>query len=78
MRIIHAGGFPADERRQNRAVIYSNLIVAFKVILDIMETEGIQFEREETKVCSRIRYIELEHAPIQFFLNISLLTDFVV
>ncbi|EER43756.1 small G-protein GPA2 [Histoplasma capsulatum H143] len=26
MRIIHSGGFPEDERRQNRAVIYSNMV----------------------------------------------------
>ncbi|KAL2008307.1 hypothetical protein VTN00DRAFT_8289 [Thermoascus crustaceus] len=49
MRIIHAGGFPEDERRQNRAVIYSNIIVAFKVLLDIMRAEEIQFEKEESK-----------------------------
>lgn len=50
MRIIHAGGFPEDERRQTRAVIYSNMIVAFKILLDIMETESIKFELPETKV----------------------------
>ncbi|KAK2741843.1 hypothetical protein FQN55_008130 [Onygenales sp. PD_40] len=49
MRIIHAGGFPEDERRQNRAVIYSNMVVAFKVLLDIMKTENIEFEYEATK-----------------------------
>lgn len=50
MRIIHAGGFPLDERRQNRAVIYSNMLVAFKILLDIMRTEKIDYEHEETKV----------------------------
>ncbi|GAD97028.1 guanine nucleotide-binding protein subunit alpha [Paecilomyces variotii No. 5] len=50
MRIIHSGGFPADERRQNRAVIYSNLIVAFKVLLEIMQAEGIAFTTDEVKV----------------------------
>lgn len=50
MRIIHSGGFPDDERRQNRAVIYSNIIIAFKILLDIMDTEQIPFENEETKV----------------------------
>lgn len=59
MRIIHAGGFPADERRQNRAVIYSNMIVAFKILLDIMKAEKIDYELEETKVrldlCKRVQ-----------------------
>ena len=50
MRIIHSGGFPDDERRQTRAVIYSNLIIAFKVLLDIMDAENIGFERESTEV----------------------------
>lgn len=51
MRIIHSGGFPDDERRQNRAVIYSNLVVAFKVLMDIMQTQKIEFEKESNKVC---------------------------
>lgn len=50
MRIIHSGGFPQDEREQNRAVIYSNLIVAFKVLMDIMSNQKIDFEKEDNKV----------------------------
>ncbi|PYI10289.1 guanine nucleotide binding protein, alpha subunit [Aspergillus sclerotiicarbonarius CBS 121057] len=49
MRIIHSGGFPEDERRQTRAVIYSNLVIAFKVLLDIMRAESIDFQQERTK-----------------------------
>lgn len=49
MRIIHSGGFPEDERRQTRAVIYSNIVVAFKVLLEIMRTEDIPFEKEDNK-----------------------------
>lgn len=52
MRIIHSGGFPEDERRQNRAVIYSNLVVAFKVLMEIMQTQKIEFEKESNKVCT--------------------------
>ena len=50
MRIIHSGGFTVDEKQQNRAVIYSNMIVAFKVLLDIMSTENFEFESDKTKV----------------------------
>ena len=53
MRIIHSRGFPEEERHQTRAVIYSNIVIAFKVLLDIMNTEEIDFEHEETKVSSR-------------------------
>ncbi|KAL2834973.1 guanine nucleotide binding protein, alpha subunit [Aspergillus cavernicola] len=49
MRIIHSGGFPDDERRQTRAVIYSNIVVAFKVLLEIMRTEIIDFEHDNTR-----------------------------
>jgi hypothetical protein len=50
MRIIHSGGFPMDERRQTRAVIYNNIVVAFKVLLEIMESQAIAFENESSKV----------------------------
>lgn len=50
MRIIHSRGFPEEERHQTRAVIYSNIVVAFKVLLDIMNSERIDFEEEKTKV----------------------------
>lgn len=54
MRIIHSGGFPEEERYQTRAVIYSNLVVAFKVLLDIMASEAIDFEHAGTKVCTGV------------------------
>ncbi|CDM33852.1 hypothetical protein DTO013E5_1596 [Penicillium roqueforti] len=47
MRIIHSRGFPEEERHQTRAVIYSNIVIAFKVLLDIMNAEDIDFENEE-------------------------------
>lgn len=50
MRIIHSRGFPEEERHQTRAVIYSNIVIAFKVLLDIMNAEDIDFEFEKTKV----------------------------
>ncbi|PKX88198.1 guanine nucleotide-binding protein subunit alpha [Aspergillus novofumigatus IBT 16806] len=51
-------GFPEDERRQTRAVIYSNLVIAFKVLLDIMRTEQIDFELENTKQLDFIDNLE--------------------
>lgn len=47
MRIIHSRGFPEEERHQTRAIIYSNLVIAFKVLLDIMNAEDIDFENGE-------------------------------
>ncbi len=50
MRIIHERGFPDEERRQIRAVIYSNMIIAFRLLLDIMNTEEFGFAVEKTKI----------------------------
>ena len=49
MRIIHSSGFQDDERIQVRAVIYSNLIIAFRVLYDIIRDERIAFENEESE-----------------------------
>jgi guanine nucleotide-binding protein subunit alpha len=57
MRIIHSRGFPEEERHQTRAVIYSNIVIAFKVLLDIMNSEHIKFDSDDTKV------LYIPHAP---------------
>lgn len=49
MRIIHSSGFQEDEKIQTRAVIYSNVIVACKVLLEIVENQGIAFEHDVTE-----------------------------
>jgi guanine nucleotide-binding protein subunit alpha, other len=46
MRIIHTGGFRQDERIQMKGVIYSNVLAAFKSLLDIMKDEDIEFGNE--------------------------------
>ena len=47
MRIMHSNGFQEDEKIQTRAVIYANVIVACKVLLEIMENQRIPYEDEE-------------------------------
>lgn len=60
MRVIHAGGFNKSERRQWRAVIFSNLVNAFQVIISAMQDQETDFEDEENIVsaarspCSRL------------------------
>lgn len=49
MRIIHSNGFQKDEKIQTRAVIYSNVVVACKVLLEIMQTQRIAYSEETTK-----------------------------
>jgi guanine nucleotide-binding protein subunit alpha, other len=50
MRIIHSSGFQEDERVQVKAVIYSNVVIAFRVLLEIMQDENLTFADEKTKV----------------------------
>lgn len=54
MRIIHSSGFQEDERVQVKAVIYSNVIIAFRILLEIMHDEKIGFADEKTKVHAQI------------------------
>ena len=54
MRIIHERGFPDEEKRQVRAIIYSNMIVAFRLLLEIMDSEGFGFQDEKTRFHAEI------------------------
>jgi guanine nucleotide-binding protein subunit alpha len=49
MRILYSGGFSKGERRDTRAVIYDNMISAFKALLDIMSVENIGFGTDSAK-----------------------------
>ncbi|ETI20647.1 hypothetical protein G647_06989 [Cladophialophora carrionii CBS 160.54] len=49
MRIIHSSGFQDDERVQVKAVIFSNMVIAFRVLYEILQDEGIDFEKEENE-----------------------------
>jgi guanine nucleotide-binding protein subunit alpha, other len=47
---MHSGGFQEDERVQVKAVIYSNVVIAFRVLLEIMADERLDFGDEKTRV----------------------------
>ena len=65
MRIIHSRGFPEEERHQTRAIIYSNIVIAFKVLLDIMNAEDIEFE-DETNTRVRFTFPRVGNARLMF------------
>lgn len=50
MRLIHAGGFTQDDRKQWRAIIFSNLVQAFEVILKAMEDQETPFQNQNNMV----------------------------
>ena len=51
MRIIYSEGFHLDERKEVRQVIFSNMIVAFKIIAEEMRDLGINYQNEASHVC---------------------------
>ena len=51
MRIIYSEGFHVDERKEIRQVIFSNMIVAFKIIAEEMREIGMDYENAESEVC---------------------------
>lgn len=50
MRIIYSEGFHLDERKEVRQVIFSNMIVAFKIIAEEMRELGVNYEQPESEV----------------------------
>ena len=50
MRIIYSEGFHLDERKEVRQVIFSNMIVAFKIIAEEMRDLGINYQNEASHV----------------------------
>ena len=50
MRLIHTDGFPVHERKEVRQVIFSNMVVAFRIIAEEMRDLGMNYENEETYV----------------------------
>jgi len=61
MRLIHTDGFPLHERKEVRQVIFSNLVVAFRIIGDEMRELGLAYENDVaasvSTVLSRQLYI---------------------
>lgn len=50
MRIIYSEGFRLDERKEVRQVIFSNMIVAFKIIAEEMRELGLEYASEKSAV----------------------------
>lgn len=50
MRIIYSEGFHMEERKEVRQVIFSNMIVAFKIIAEEMRELGLEYENDKSDV----------------------------
>ena len=52
MRIIYSEGFRMEERKEVRQVIFSNMVVAFKIIAEEMKELGLEYDNEQdSPVC---------------------------
>jgi guanine nucleotide-binding protein subunit alpha len=62
MRLIYAQGFSRAEKEEWRAIIFNNILSAFKVILDAMEELGIEFDVKANNVSRVVRIRRLRVA----------------
>lgn len=51
MRLIYTDGFGSHERKEVRQVIFSNMVVAFKIIGEEMRDLGLDYEFSDSLVC---------------------------
>jgi guanine nucleotide-binding protein subunit alpha len=56
MRLIYAQGFSKSEKEEWRAIIFNNILSAFKVILDAMEELGIEFDNKDNDVSAKFQF----------------------
>lgn len=56
MRLIYSQGFSKSEKEEWRAIIFNNILSAFKVILDAMEELGIEFDDKENDVSDDFQF----------------------
>ncbi|KAI8578839.1 hypothetical protein K450DRAFT_244779 [Umbelopsis ramanniana AG] len=54
MKLIHDGGYSQDERESFREIIYSNTTQSMRVILEAMETMGINFQNPNNSMHATI------------------------
>jgi guanine nucleotide-binding protein subunit alpha len=63
MRLIYSQGFSKSEKEEWRAIIFNNILHAFKVILHAMDELGQEFDVKEnevsTKASSRLSKLSL-------------------
>ena len=52
MRLIYTDGFGVHERKEVRQVIFSNMVVAFKIIGEEMRDLGLDYGFSTSLVCS--------------------------
>jgi hypothetical protein len=52
MKLLYASGFSVAEKKRYRRIIFSNILISLREILDAMVFYGVTFATEENKVLS--------------------------
>jgi hypothetical protein len=55
MRLLYASGFPLQERKTYRQIIFTNILNSLRMILEAMVIYEYTFEMEKNKVIHPIR-----------------------
>ena len=56
MRLIYTDGFGSHERKEVRQVIFSNMVVAFKIIGEEMRDLGLDYEFGDSLVREGLKH----------------------
>jgi hypothetical protein len=75
MRLIYTKGFEDHERKEVRQVIFSNLVVAFKIICEEMRELGLKFRVEESSVSASLKSPIVLLTSIKKYEDVLLATD---
>ncbi|KAI9835054.1 MAG: G-Protein alpha subunit [Sarea resinae] len=65
MRLMHAEGFSKNERKEWRAIIFSNIVNAFKVIFEAMEDYDLSFENPANSASAELVLADPDLHPDQ-------------
>lgn len=67
MKLIHAHGFSRSDRDEYRVIIFSNLLISLKAILEAMETYDLLFENVDNEHHVELIILDRELARGEFF-----------
>ena len=63
MRLIYSQGFSKSEKEEWRAIIFNNILTAFRVIIDAMEELEIPFEDQFNSVRPPVLLFVISQLP---------------
>lgn len=59
MKLIYATGFSKTEKLEWKPVVFNNIVQSFRMIHDAMKEFNIPFEKPDSEVCCKDRFLLL-------------------